>query len=434
MQMPLLTEADPATSSEGSIDPLGLAAIADALAVRLVPGVRERQSHPRFLTATAVSLSVCNEYDDDAVAADGVSEPWQVFEWYLVEGLVRTISDGDQLTGLPGRLKAATAIRDRVPLSARRYLKTPFTFGFHGVYRVLSRQLGIEAAGRLGELGYELLVTWADEQDLDGFCGTGEGPGNEWRRRIVDAVRDGLQQGAVARKGGWSGWQFFSEHLAHLDIGRKEAKTIRRALLDLQGGFRRPVLGFLVSPEGQEVWLNTESERRFHHGLSSVCDGRLGELLRAIMTYESFARLLQDAFDDCRFRMSQTRGKTSPKDLCTLNGVVRAVERIPRLFSKLMEILSPFGESLHFQETFSDVAQRMPPQEWTECLLEHHRRVQLNKPPNGKAPWFERFDDGTFIIRPGYVRQKGGRHDREYVHGYRTPSLWSFAEDLRMVK
>ncbi len=41
--MPLLSEADPRVSAEGSIDPLGTYAIADALAVRMIPGVRERQ-------------------------------------------------------------------------------------------------------------------------------------------------------------------------------------------------------------------------------------------------------------------------------------------------------------------------------------------------------------------------------------------------------
>ena len=112
MLTPLLTEKDPAISSEGSIDPLGMYAIADSLAVRLVPGVRERQSHPRFLTAIAVSLAICSEFDDDRVASDGVSEPWQVFEWYLVEGLVRSLTDEDQLQGLPGRDKAARAIQD----------------------------------------------------------------------------------------------------------------------------------------------------------------------------------------------------------------------------------------------------------------------------------------------------------------------------------
>ena len=114
MLMPMLTEADPKVSAEGWIDPLGMYAIADALAVRMIPGVRERQTHPRFLTSIAVSLSLCSEFDEDVVAADGVSKPWQVFEWYFVEGMVRSTRDTKLLRGLPGQDKASRAIKDRV--------------------------------------------------------------------------------------------------------------------------------------------------------------------------------------------------------------------------------------------------------------------------------------------------------------------------------
>lgn len=151
MLLPTLSEYDLALSSEGSIDPLGLYSIADALGVRLVPGVRERQGFPRFLTVMAITALVCERFDDEAVAADDVSEPWQVFEWYVVEGLVRTARMDDEIQGVPGREQARTAIKNRLPLSADRYLKTPTVFGFHGVYRLLSKTLGVESAGRLGD-------------------------------------------------------------------------------------------------------------------------------------------------------------------------------------------------------------------------------------------------------------------------------------------
>jgi len=75
--------------AEYGIDPLGTEPLADALAVRLAPGIRERQRHPRFLTALAVSLEVCSSFDEETLAADGVSAPWQVFEWL---SLVKTPS------------------------------------------------------------------------------------------------------------------------------------------------------------------------------------------------------------------------------------------------------------------------------------------------------------------------------------------------------
>ena len=72
--------------------------------------------------------------------------------------------------------------------------------------------------------------------------------------------------------------------------------------------------------------------------------------------------------------------------------------------------------------------------EWINHLLDHHITVQRNKPPNGKNPWFERFDDGSVVIRAGYRKTEGGRHDDSYVHMYRTNSLWTFAQDLELVK
>ena len=132
MLIPFLSEADPRESTEGSIDPLGTYAIDDAIAVKLVPGVRERQQHPRFLTHLAVSLSLTAEFEDRPIG-DEFTEAWQVFEWYVVEGLVRRATDKSKLRGLPGQEKATKTIQDKVPMNASRYLKTPSAFGFHGI-------------------------------------------------------------------------------------------------------------------------------------------------------------------------------------------------------------------------------------------------------------------------------------------------------------
>jgi hypothetical protein len=167
--MPLLSETDPITSSEGALDPLGFYTIADALAVRLVPGVRERQTRPRWLTVIAAGLVVCSEFEPDRVAADEVSEPWQVYEWHIVEGLARTMAEDEGTLRMPGLRKAQAAIRDGVPISASRYLKTPSVFGLHGVYRLLARSLEIESHGRMGDFGVELIQVLSREQGLDGF-------------------------------------------------------------------------------------------------------------------------------------------------------------------------------------------------------------------------------------------------------------------------
>ena len=111
----------------------------------------------------------------------------------------------------------------------------------------------------------------------------------------------------------------------------------------------------------------------------------------------------------------------------------KAASEVPVLFVQLIELLAPHKVSPRFQESFVPLAERLPVRDWAQGLVGHHIRVQHGKPPNGKAPWFERFDDGCCIIRPRYARTTGGRHDEEYLHTYRTASLWSFARDLKMV-
>lgn len=439
MLMPLLSEDDPRVSAEGSIDPLGMYAIADSLAVRMIPGVRERQLHPRFLTTIAVSFSLASEFDEELVASDGYTEPWQVFEWYLVEGLVRSTTDTKLLRGLPGQDKVRRAMADGVALSAKRYLKTPTVFGFHGVYRVLARDVEVERAYRLGETGYALITTWEKEQGLEGFCGSGEGPGRAKRRMILDAIKDGLHKATVARSGQWAGWQFFGEHLGIYESGRRESRLIRDALLRPSAGFRKEVLRLLISPDGQEIWneeLASEqpSERRFHDALLPVATPGLQELLRAIDVYERFCRFLQDAFEDCLQHMTKHQQRIKTSELATLKGVVMAAKGIPDIFQEVADRLSPFGEAIRFLETFTSLAERGSTLDWLERLLEHHCRVQYSKPPAGKAPWFDRFDDGSCMIRTGYIRDWGGRYDNSYVHAYRTGSLWSFARDLGLVK
>jgi hypothetical protein len=121
MLLPSLIVLDEAISaSEGSLDPLGLYSVADALGVLLAPGVRERQRHPRFLTAVCASAVVCSDFGPDIVAADDISEPWQIFEWYIVEGLVRRIRPGDRLRGLPGRDKVTSTVNGQLPVSRSR--------------------------------------------------------------------------------------------------------------------------------------------------------------------------------------------------------------------------------------------------------------------------------------------------------------------------
>jgi len=436
---PLLTERDEIDSVEGGIDPLGTESIAETLGVMLSPGVRERQLHPRFLTAMAVSMWLCEGYPIDMTAKDGASPPWLVFEWYAVEGLVRSRGkNSNDIKGLPGRNKAATALKDGAPLSARRYLKTPSVFGFHGIYRQLARNLRIEQDGNLGECGFELLSIWAKEQGLEGFWGTQSGKGRKIREHLRGALQDGLDAGCVDRGGGWSGWGFFGDHLAPYEFGRQEARFLASQLLADQKGFRGEILHFLVSERGQKIWRTRLSERDFHAALFKRATPGLAELLLAIDRYEAFARLLEDAFDECLFEITcrnKRVKRVSTAELGKLSCVKRACQEVPKIFAAVEESLAPFNSTaLDLKQAFGELAVRQSSQQWSQSLMDHHCRIQKEKPPDGKQPWVECFDDHTFRCRPIYLEDAPPRNDGSYVHFYRTNPLWSFANDLKMVR
>jgi hypothetical protein len=196
VSLPFLTLPDPLVTGEGSLDPLGLAMIAERLADEMLPGMRARMSRPRFLTAMAVSAAVC-EGLEDRYASDGTTPAYLVFEWLAVEALVRAREPGDVL-GTPGIQKARDALSRNDAMCARTYLKTPTVFGFHGVYKPLARNLGvIDDDLRLADRGYELVQAWQSDQGLAGFLGgtNGDGPGRAVRQILRDAVEESLAGG-----------------------------------------------------------------------------------------------------------------------------------------------------------------------------------------------------------------------------------------------
>ncbi len=88
------------------------------LADRLLPAVTVRMGHPRFLTAMALGACVCDDWDTDAVAADEITPPWLVWEWFVVEAFVCAADSLSGISGIPGIQKVQRALRNQRPLSA----------------------------------------------------------------------------------------------------------------------------------------------------------------------------------------------------------------------------------------------------------------------------------------------------------------------------
>lgn len=430
--LPLLSIHDPEGLGSNSLDPLGLTPLGEQLAVELIPGVRERQTHPRYLTAIAVSHAICQDFAEETVAADRVSEPWQVFEWYVVEGLVRsagTTSDAK----VPGSQKTKKALSQGLPLCASRYLKTPTIFGFHGVYRLLARTLRVEQSEHLADFGFELLDVWQKEQGLQGFYGTIDGPGRNFRLRLIEAVKAGIIAGATDCSNGWFGWKFFFDHLEPTKAGPKEAQLIWRQLRSGTTPYCSEALDFLISKDGQNLVAEKATEKRLYAALKKVASNDFRSRIDVIQRYEKFCRLLLDAFEACRYEITQSHRGVQPTVLAKLSSVARAAESIPEAFAEAEQSIPDLTRRTRFQSVFQEIAQKRSSADFAVALYEHHKRIQKAKPPEGKAPWLEQHFDGSLLIRPENRLGKETKSSAEFVNPYRLSSLWSFASDLKQV-
>lgn len=436
-QLPLLTLEDPVASAEGALDPLGLYGIADLLGLALAPGLRERMKHPRFLTSMAVSFAVTQEFDDECFASDHVSAPWQVFEWIAVEGFVRSVADPDMLRGLPGRLKGEDAVKNQIPLCADRYLKTPTVFGFHGVYRYLATNLMIQNDGRLDENGYCLLKIWEIEQNLPGFVSGQDGAGAKLRKELADAVRYSLEKGAVSLPQGSKLWNFFGKHLLHSQLAEfpAEREFLCNQLVKSDSGHRSQIVDFLRTAEGAQLWLQNNDEALVHDALVPHADSDLQRLLSAIKLYESFSRLLTDAFYEVLYQLSLPNQpyKQPLSALCNGTFMTRAAKAVPSLYEQVAEAVAAYDNG-RLNEQFSEFSAPASSLQLAERIIRHHERIQQQKPPNGKQPWFDRTDRDELIIRPGYRQENPPEEGKKYVHQFRTNTVWSFLRDFGLVR
>src|SRR4051812_49081009 len=194
--LPELSAYDPPVAGEGSLDPMGLAAISDRLADRLGPGLRARGPRIRFVTAVAVGAMACETLADE-LPADGISTPSICFEWLVLEGFARRLAPNDIPTGVPGSQKARVVVGQKQRLSAATYLKGPSVFGFNGVYKPFAVDSHVVGGGlEPGPRCAELVRAWEVDQGLIGFTDAVPGTdGGNLRTHLREQVRDALRAG-----------------------------------------------------------------------------------------------------------------------------------------------------------------------------------------------------------------------------------------------
>ncbi|MGH8318118.1 MAG: hypothetical protein ACREUL_09100 [Steroidobacteraceae bacterium] len=408
--------------------------IAERLAEEILPGLRARMSRLRFVTAIAVSAAVC-EGLQDRYASDGVTTPHLVFEWLLVDAFVRACDYGATL-GTPGIQKARDVRSRNDAMCARTYLKTPTVFGFHGVYKPLAQHLDVvDDELRLADRGYELLKVWQSEQGLHGFLeGTNSGGlGHSAKQMLRAAVVDSLTANCVQRSDSWQGWQLLANHLVPTRMGSEEAKLVRHLLADPDGALRGEVCDLLFAVKERQ---GLSEEQVTHSLLMPRAKGELMGRLRTIVAYEKVGTALEEAFDWIRFLSTHFVGKPVTRALFAQN--VRVTQIAKKLAASIQAAESALAIApLATQYLFAQLAESFrgvrDAETLFESILERHRCVQANKPPEGgKRSWFERSPDGATFVRPPYRAHEVPAAERGWNRPYRIGAVASFVNDLEI--
>jgi hypothetical protein len=426
---PFMTSYDPAGTSEGMLDPLGLYQIADQLAVQLVPAVRERMQRVRFLTAMAVGSLVTEGLEDDPEKRH--ASPYLVWEWLVVEAMIREMSNDHEIWGVPGTLMARRAIDQQGYLDARSYLKTPRIFGFHGVYKRLAIHLGlVDIHLGPGPNAESIVDAWARDLNLGGIRGA-----RTLLSRWSDAVRRSLAEKSPRTKPGWDSkaWAEIAGAFAPSTCRVREKRSLRNLILALNN--RR--LGALPTLWQLQAEFDDDGfQEESLHDLLEKRELAYGPLLKSIRSYEAFARSLQDAFDVLKSEAARldTQG-FDVQSIANNNDFKESVkslhERFDASYRALGEV-TPTGVSLQnlFGERFKIFSEPMDAGACALALCTHHEAVQQAKSSDGKRPWFDRLGQHRIFIRHAYRESRRDIQPERYVHAYRGWPIRRFFKDL----
>jgi hypothetical protein len=433
---PLLSAFDPVVESEGSVDPLSLAPVYDRLADRILPALTVRMRRIRFVTAMCVAARVCSDYEIDDVATDDVTPPWLVFEWFVVEALVRHKDELDDADGVPGGLKVASARRRGHAVSHASYLKTPKVFGFSGIFRRFATQAGVLTDDlTLDDGGHAILAAWEADLGLDGFReGAASTVGGQLRDSLRKAVRAGMQAAAtVPRPSDF--WRGLARVMEPGAIKARERKALITQLVTTarppQPGHASELVRAIIK---RGSTIDPADEASVLRSVTRSASAELASCLRAIDAYEALCRPLLDTFDLLRALSTKIGG--GPIDPSALAKHRLAAKLVARLGDGVRRIqddanLGTWASStLTLASTFAGV-KSVP--DLYQAVIAHHERAQNDKPPDGKRSWFERGRGDQVSIRQAYRIDAAPTLDDRYVHQYRTPTLSRFLRELKEV-
>lgn len=421
-QFPRFSEYDPGAVGEGSLDPLGLASVADRVADKLAPGVRARMSQPRFVTLSAVGAYACQQLSQ-VVAADGKTTFDLAFEWVVVEALVR-YPNPDRLRGLPGSQKAQRAVKTKERLSASTYLAGPRVFGFTGVYRPFALDSHVLGADGLpAEQADRLIQSWTQDQGLGGFI---EGaPGSEGlrvRREIEKECRAALGSDHVtAPQTGWL-MQRIADTMAPREAKSRERAALRQLIVNAQHEVRDELTALLSG----SMPASDASQFSIASVLASAASPPTKRALDAAIEFENCATAIEYAFRRLLGYATSLGGVFSIEQATSAPQLSALAPRIGALVSRAVDAVAELDDALAHEVVacFVHFDRALAAGEFVEALIARHQLVQEAK---DKRMWIDPLKD-RWVVRPPYRQQRMDLVDEDWTHQMRLRTLVAFLE------
>lgn len=416
-QLPRLSAYDPGAEGEGGIDPLGLSAVADRLADKLVPGIRARMSHPRFVTVSAVGAIACQDLRE-LTTDDGKTSADIAFEWLVVEAMVRHPGDG-RTEGLPGNQKAARAKAANLRLSRGTYLNGPRVFGFTGVYRPFSRDARVLTLDDMPDQNARYLVKeWESDWGLEGFVDR-SGNGGRLRKDIADACASSLKKGECAAAPSGQLLQNLAKYLAPREAKLKERRALRCLIVESEHGIRNELASMLVNtPLPEEI-----TQRELAHALREKASKPTRQAIQAAIDYEDAATALDHVFRRFLAHTVQQHGSViSPPHALVSPGLEALAPKIGDLVQRAVESVSVLGDDALAQDTehgLNVFRGRMTNEAFFDALIARHEAVQATRK---KLSWIDRLD-GDWTVRSPYRNQTNALDDDIWTHPMRMVTL-----------
>lgn len=419
--LPRLSEFDPPVAGEGSLDPMGLAAISDRLADRLVPGVRARMQKIRFITTMAVGSLVCESLWNE-VPADDVSPPSICFEWLVLEAFIRRLRANEIPAGLPGSMKARAVIGRGERLSADTYLKGPRVFGFHGVYKPFAIDAGVVTDDlEPGVRCADLVRAWEQENDLHGFADNTRGTdGARFRASLIGATRDALREGRCVTN---ISSRIFGDiaRTLHPDQAGPGERAALRGLIETGEHELRIELARQL-PSASDAMLDHELLEHVRPG----CSLALRKLIDAVRAYEKLSTLIERGFRHLCAHSYALGSHPVNRAVFQNDDVLKeCANQVPSAFQQALDTMANVDAESDMESRLAEFALPLQPGEFGELLLAHHDRIQRQKPPGGKRSWFDPFRDG-WVVRSAYGSAPVPELDGSYIHPVRVSTLHQF--------